>query len=269
MNRESVLLALTGAMLGVLALSAVLAAKLHPRPPAAEPEASALLGGGPAGESGFEDGEAVPVMAEDAPETPPEAGEPTASAETEPRDEPSAGPFYVALRVPDPIPGERLFVCDGAGCPLDAVLPDRNGDAAAGPFPPGRYSVCRGETEIGRFRLRDNAALDEAEGRLWTDGELLWIERFSPGSVRLTVTLPGPGWYALRLWDRDGRQWSRDLCVAADAPPEAGGTWTRALEYRGLPPGTYTVVHDRTVCARVEVAAGETASAAVVLEKPP
>ena len=59
---------------------------------------------------------------------------------------------------------------------MEEIPPNRDGDLSLGPLAPGCYGVCRGETVIGAFRLCGNAALGEAEGRLWTDGELLYLD---------------------------------------------------------------------------------------------
>lgn len=261
MNRESAGLVLTGALLGVLALSATVFARLFPPAreetvpaPAVSTAAFAAVRetAAPAAQeqTGAEQ-EAVPVLA---------ACDTTAEA-------PEAGPYYVAVAVPDPAPGEKLFVCDGLGCPLAGIEPDLDGDASVGPLPPGRYSIQRGQTEIGSFTLLENAALSEAEGRAWTDGERLYVERFTPGTVRLTVRLHATGRYTLELRDRDGRSWSRELFIPPGARADAAGAWVRVLDFQGLPPGLYTAARQNHPLGQTELAAGEIAALEVEIDK--
>lgn len=244
MDRESKALTLAGAILGLLALSATAAAGL--RPPARSPVPPEVSVSAAAAETE----EAVPVLA------------------TEPSVQfsPDAGPYYVSVRVTEPVWGERLFVCDGMGCPLEELLPDRDGDAELGPLAPGRYGLWQGQTRIGSFLLADNAALPEAQGRLWTDGELLHLERFVPGTARFTLRLPKPGYYGLLLWDRFGRRSARDLYLPENAEPDPEGGYLRVLEFPGLAPGLYTLARNGTVLAQVEVEAGQTALAELRIE---
>lgn len=193
---------------------------------------------------------AVPIFAEDA----------TAEEGS------AAGPFVVALRVTEAIWGEKLFLCDGTGSPLEEIPPNRDGDLSLGPLAPGRYGVFRGETEIGAFRLYGNAALGEAEGRLWTDGELLHLERFLSGTAGLDLTLDAPGYYSFRLCDQAGREWTRDLYIPDSERPNQGQAYRRTVEFQGLPEGLYTLVYRNTPLGRVEVRAGETAKAAFEIE---
>ena len=274
MNRDSFRLALTGVLIGALALSATVTARLIP-PARVEDGPEAAL----RAESAPED-EAVPAMATEAPPTEAALTEaaPTENAETAPApdteaetaageaDDPTAGPFRVALQIPDPIPGERLFLCDALGCPLEEVTADREGDAVLGPLAPGRYGLWRGETEAGSFRLKRNAALADAAGRLWTDGEVLRLERFVPGTVRLYCTVEDPGYYTLLLCDRDGRTRRGDLYVSDSAAPNEDGRWERTVEFGGLAPGLYTAVRRNTPLGQVEVRAAEIAELRLRIE---
>lgn len=166
MKSDSIRLAWAGALIGVLALSAVAAAGSRP-PRASEQDAAAVIAtvpaepsrgadgpaGGQAGEFEEDGGEAVPVMAQP----------------TEQRR------FRVTLRVEAPHPGERLFLCDRAGNPLERIAPDADGDAGLGPIPPGVYGIWRDGAELGSFRLLENAAPAEATGLLRADGALLFL----------------------------------------------------------------------------------------------
>lgn len=236
MNRESMALTLAGGLIGVLALSAGVFADLHP--PKAEPL--------PAGTAETaETASAVSRMEADDPALP-------ALAEQDA----DAGPFSVAVLASDPIPGERLFVCDSLGCPLDEITLDGAGKAALEPLAPGSYSVQRGRTEVGSFRLEEDGSLSETAGRVWTDGEQLRLERFTPGTARLNVTLGKPGYYTVTLCDRNGQTWSRDLYIPEDAPPGPDGAWLRVLDVPGLPPGLYTAVRRNRPLGQAEVPAG-------------
>ena len=150
---------------------------------------------------------------------------------------------------------------------MEEIEPDPDGAALLGPFAPGSYSVQRGQTEVAAFRLLDNAALCETSGRLWTDGELLWLERFTPGTLRLSVTLHGTGYYTMELRDRVGRVWNRDLYVPDGTPPDADGLWLRALDFQGLPPGLYTAVRQNRPLGQAEVSAEAIAELAIEIEK--
>lgn len=244
MNSDSIRLAWAGAAIGVLVLSAVVFAGA--RPPAQREES----GPGPAlvevmpGPTGFE-GEAVAAL-----------------AETE-----AAEPVPVVLRTEDPVPGERLFLCDAGGCPLEEIVPDAGGETVLGPLQPARYGVWRGGTEIAAFRLLRGAGLDEASGRLWTDGTALYLERFEAGTVRLRIALEQPGYESFQLCDRDGRSRSGDLYVPDSALPDQGRGYVRLLEFRGLAPGLYTLVRAGEALLQLTVRSGETAEAALRIEE--
>ena len=254
MKRESVLLTLAGVTLGVLALSASMLARLHPLTPE---ESTAVLAAEwetlpavlPA--ETFADAEVVQVMAE---------LDPT-------EDDPNAGPFLISLRVPDPAPGEKLFVCDEMDCPLEEIVLDQDGDAAVGPFAPGRYSIQSGQTELGSFRLHDNASLSDATGRAWTDGERLYLERFIPGTVRLTVTVHKTGYFAVWLCDRNGKSWRKELYVSEKTQRDADGAWVQILDFQGLPPGLYTATRRNQTLGQVELPAGETVQMQIQIDK--
>lgn len=243
-------LALAGMLIGLLALSATALAKLVPpaeeTPTAGLQEAGRLVGtAGP--EELRTEPAAIPVLAE----------------QEAPEEDPDAGPFRVSYRVRDPVPGEKLFVCDGLGCPLQGIEPDQKGEGVLAPLDPGRYSIQQGQTEIGRFRLGSDARLSETAGRVWTDGERLCLERFTPGTVRLTVTLRAPGYYTVALWDQDGRVQNRDIYVAEGTRPDGEAAWVRVLDFQGLPAGLYTAVRRNQPLGQVKVSAGETAALAI------
>lgn len=104
-------------------------------------------------------------------------------APSEPDEDPAAADRFLAgLRAEGPEAG-ALFLADADGNPLQRIQLDRDGDAALGPVAPGRYSVTRDGVLLGRFRMLDNAALTEADGCLWTDGELLYLSAENAGSA--------------------------------------------------------------------------------------
>lgn len=172
--------------------------------------------------------------------------------------------WYAALRVETPTAG-RIFVCDLRGSPLCAAVPDAEGDAALGPLPPGRYALYAENERLGSFRLTEDAALDEAAGRLWTDGEMLHLEAFRPGQAELSLTLPASGYYSLALVDDDGRRWTKDVFIPSDARPEQAGSYLRTLDFFGLPEGRYTLVWNRRPILQFPVLAGGVAQIPVAL----
>ena len=232
MNEYSTRLAWAGAMIGVLALTATVFANTRP-PEKTDPTAATL----------------PPALAE-------EAAYPEAVAVMAPETE-TAGPFLVALRV-EALPLEgQVFLCDANGSPIEAIQPDGSGDATLGPLGSGVYSIWRTGTELGRFRLLQNASLDETRGQLWTDGEVLHLERFLPGTAAIRLTVQERGFYSFTLYDRNGRQWNRDLFIPDSALPERGFAFVRTLEFRGLPAGLYTLVRRETPILQVLVQPGE------------
>ena len=232
MNEYSTRLAWAGTMIGVLALTATVFA--NTRPPEKTDPTAATLPPALAEEAAYP--EAVAVMA----------------SETE-----TAGPFLVALRV-EALPLEgQVFLCDANGSPIEAIQPDGSGDATLGPLGSGVYSIWRTGTELGRFRLLRNASLDETRGQLWTDGEVLHLERFLPGTAAIRLTVQERGFYSFTLYDRNGRQWNRDLFIPDSALPERGLAFVRTLEFRGLPAGLYTLVRRETPILQVLVQPGE------------
>lgn len=262
MNNDSMRLVLAGGMIGLLVLSAA-AWRAVRGPAAADPSRASDREAGIAASLApdAEHAAAVATLPKGERRETAEETEAAFGAEAVPifGEDVDAGLYLVALRVTEAVRGEKLFVCDGAGSPLEEIAPDRDGDQTLGPLAPGRYRVFRGEAEIGAFCLRSDAALEETEGRLWTDGELLCLERFVPGAARLDLTLPRPGYYSLRLCDRVGREWTRDLFIPDSARPDRNRAYGRTLEFRGLPEGLYTLVYAGSPLGQVEVRAGETA----------
>lgn len=244
MNDESIKLAMAGAMLGVLVLSASLLARSLPRTGAGTPTELTAAEGLPAPTGPPGTPEAVEAMAR-----PPELFESDL-----------IGPFAAALRVEAEAPRDRLFLCDEAGNPLEEVFPDKAGDAALGPLFPGCYSLWRGGQRLGSFRLLKNAALEDAEGQLWTDGELLHLEAFVPGSLGLRLELEKPGYYSLCLYRDQSPVRTLELFVASSAPPELGRRWLRQLQVPGLAPGTYTLVYRERPLGEAAVEEGTEAS---------
>ena len=245
MKSDSIRLSWAGAMIGVLVLSA--SAFARTRPPAragghSETRAAETAATAELPVRGTE-AAALPVMAE------------------------QTTRFRVAFRTAEPAPEERLFLCDAAGCPLEPLEPDPDGDGSLGPLAPGRYTLCAGAERIGAFRLLENGALAEAEGRAWTDGELLRLERFVPCGVGLELSLAAPGYYSFQLTDRDGRTRSRDLYIPDGTLPELGGRYRRTLVFRGLPPGLYTAVWRGEPLGQTQAAAGELAVLELRIDK--
>lgn len=164
---------------------------------------------------------------------------------------------YAALRLETPIRGQ-LWLCDLSGSPISEVEADADGDAALGPVTPGRYCLTLDSERIGSFRVLENAAITETAGRLWSDGEVLHLERFRPGQAEITLTLTEPGYESIQLVDDLGRRWTRDFFIPEQESRGADGTYVRVLRFQGLPEGRYTLVHDRRPLQQFQVLAGGT-----------
>ena len=244
MNDESIKLAMAGAALGLLVFSASLLAQSLPRRESEAPTELTVPEGllAPTGPPAAT--EAVEAMAW-----------PGDLFESE-----LIGPFAAALRVEAEAPEDRLFLCDAAGNPLEAVFPDKAGDAALGPLIPGDYSLWRSGQRLGAFRLLKNAALEDAQGQLWTDGELLHLEAFVPGTLELHLELDKPGYYSLSLYRGQSSVRTLELFVASSTPPDLGRRWLRKLEVPGLPPGPYTLVYRERPLGEAAVKAGQETS---------
>lgn len=241
MNPYSTRLAWAGAMIGVLALTATVFA--NSRPPGDQADSAAETSLVQQADAQAQT-EAVAVM----------APESTAS-----------GPFLVALRVEEPPAAGRLYLCDANGCPFQEAEPDAAGDCTLGPVPVGTYAIWQDGTALGSFELLSNAGVEAADGQLWSDGEVLHLERFCPGTAVLRLILHRTGYYSLLLCDAYGRQWTRDFFIPDSALPELGRTYVRVLEFRGLPPGLYTVVRRETPLAQFTVRAGEQTQTELVI----
>lgn len=270
MSSYSIRLAAVGAMIGALTLSAAAYANLsalrdggRAAAEATAPAGSAVRysdSGGPAG-----DPDAAPVWAAQraGPLEEPESG--PGQTETEQAAEAARPLWYAALCQTEP-QRRTIQLCDAQGGLCAEVRTDAAGNAALGPIPPGRYLLRAGAEALGSFRLLDNAALTEADGRLWTDGELLHLETFRPGQADFRLRLPRPGYYSFALVDDFGRRWTQDLFLPADAEPDADGVYSRLLSFRGLRAGRYTFVYARDPLLQVRVCAGATILTAVKIE---
>ena len=227
MNDYSMRLAALGAMIGVLTLSAAAYANVSAAARIPDP----------------------PAITTQAPAAPPQTGEAAEAL--------APAVCYAALRLESPVRGQ-LCLCDLSGSPLSVVEPDEDGDAALGPVAPGRYCLTLGSERIGSFRVLENAAITETAGRLWTDGELLHLERFRPGQAELTLTVLEPGYESIQLVDDLGRAWNRDFFIPEREHRGQDGVYTRVLLFQGLPEGRYTLVRDRRPLEQFQVLAGGT-----------
>lgn len=245
MNTYSSRLAWTGVMIGTLAMSAtVFANSLPPGNSAASTTAELTL-----------------LQQTEAPEPETDILAVMAS-EAEP-----AGPFFASLQVAEPPVAGHLFLCDETGCPLEEIPTDSRDICSIGPLFPGKYTFCQnGEEIIGSFRLLDNASLDETEGQVWTDGELLHLERFCPGTAVFTLHLPRAGYFNLSLHDENGTRRNADLFIPDHAPADEDGTYSRVIEFPGLAPGIYTAVRRQSPLMQVTVRAGERSEVELTIE---
>lgn len=233
MQSYSIRLACVGAMIGVLTLSATAVVNLTSlRSRAPTPETGALT---EPSEPQSPEGPVLELL-------PGLSLLPLSMAEAPEADSVDAPEYRVALQIGEGL-DRRLFLCDRLGNPLSPVTPDESGAADLGPLRPGCYTVCAGSQVLGAFQLADNAAVPQATGRLWTDGEILHLEKYCPGQAEVLLTLKGPGYYSFRLVDDNGRLWIQDLFIPASALPDQGTDYLRTVCFPGLPEGRYTLVH--------------------------
>jgi len=173
------------------------------------------------------------------------------------------GRFFVSLRADPDAGAEALLLCGADGEPLQTVAPDADGDAELGPLRPGSYSLYDGETELGKFLLAENAAILRADGRLWTDGELLHLAAQPPGALSVRCELSQPGYYAFTLTFPDGPARSAVLSIPRGAKKELAEGYLRSLLFEGLHAGSWQLWEGGEVCASGLLAQGETAQVAV------
>ena len=173
------------------------------------------------------------------------------------------GRFCVAFRAEPDAEAAELRLCDADGTPLSGIAPDAEGDAELGPLRPGSYRVYAGQTELGAFLLADNAAILRADGRLWTDGELLHLAAQPPGALSVRCELSQPGYYAFTLTFPDGPARSAVLSIPRGAKKELAEGYLRSLLFEGLHAGSWQLWEGGEVCASGLLAQGETAQVAV------
>ena len=259
MRNDSMAMAGAGLLICTLTLSAALAGG---RVPAISPEEETVLpvvlielpAASLAEPSSGSPGTAAPTpAASETARTQETAGEPEIAGTAETAGEPEAA-FLVALRFGKNAP-DRVFLGDSLGAPLEPAEPDGEGDATLGPVPPGIYTLVAGTRELGRFRLLDNAALADAGGQAWTDGEVLHLENYRPGAAAAEVRLPAPGLYSFCLTGSGGTC-RADVFVPARERPDGAGCWSRTLWFRGLPAGAYRLLWEERDLAGVVVRPG-------------
>ena len=244
MSMDSIRLAAVGAMIGVLTLTAA---------------AYANRGGGerPASESPPQTAAVCAAPTDDTRDDGVWGGQAAEAFAPEKR--------YAALRL-DVEGGLSLSLCTLDGTVIASLEPDADGDVALGPITPGRYAISSGQEQLGSFRMYDNAALGEAGGRLWTDGEVLHLADYLPGQAEISVTLPAAGYYSFALVDDNGLRRTSDIFIPSSARPDEGRSFLRTLEFYGLPEGRYTLVHRKLPLLQFRVLAGGVARVSAAVE---
>ena len=175
--------------------------------------------------------------------------------------------FLLALHT-DPAAGwSDLTVSGPEGSVPDPVDPDGDGDAALGPLIPGRYTLRRAGKVLGEFVLNENASVAIATGRLWTDGEVLYLEDFLPTEAELRLILEDRGYYGFSLVGEDGMARGGSVFIPDDARYDEGEVFLRTLRFPGLPAGKYTVCSRGRPVAEIETREGEVTSVELRLGK--
>ena len=239
MNRYSLRLAWVGTLIGVLTLSAVAIANLS----RAEARA-ARRNPGPAAPSQTAALETAAELWE----------EPAAQVFA-----PGDGDCSCLLCFSGTDAAGAYELLDLQGRSFGTIRPDSNLESLLGPLPPGRYQLTGDGTSLGSFRITEEEGIEETGGRLWTDGERLWLETFCPGAAEIRLQLPHPGYFSYQLVDDLGRQWTRDVFLSDRTPPDPDGLYRRVLRYDGLPEGRYTLVEAGQPLTQFRVLAGGTA----------
>lgn len=173
----------------------------------------------------------------------------------------------LALHTDPSLKWEDLALYGPEGSAPEPVSPDADGDAALGPLRPGRYSLRRAGILLGEFVLNENASVAIATGRLWTDGEILYLESFLPAEAELRLTLEDRGYYSISLMGEDGMSRSGAVFIPENASFDSGGVFLRILRFPGLPAGSYTVCYRGRPVAELEAGEGEVAGLELRLGK--
>lgn len=234
MDSYSIRLACVGAMIGVMTLSAAALGSLKKPEKTAQPALQTLQTGASAVTP-----ERQPVL-----------------LQAEQTGEAGAG-LLLALHTDPALDWDDLTVSGPEGSAPAPVNPDRDGDAALGPLLPGCYSLQEQGRPLGEFVLNENASVAIATGRLWTDGEVLYLEDFIPSEAELRLTLTERGYYSFSLVGEDGLSRCAALFLPENESYDPGGVFLRTLRFPGLPAGHYTLCSRGRAVAELDTRPGE------------
>ncbi len=234
MNSYSIRLACVGAVIGVLTLTAAALGGAGNKTPAAKktPPASAVSA---------QAGEGLQEL-----------------AQTEDRSVSVMLPtVLLALRADPALDWSGLTLCGPEEQDTAAVTLDADGDASLGPLCAGRYSLRKDGVLLGEFVLNENASVAIASGRLWTDGELLYLEKDIPSEAELRLTLTARGYYSFLLESEEGVSRAGAVFIPDTAAWDPGGVFLRTLRFPGLPAGKYRVLCGGRTVAEIVTKRGE------------
>lgn len=124
------------------------------------------------------------------------------------------------------------------------------GETKTKAMPPGDYCLLRQDESFVSFRLKQNAAIEMLGGNGWSDGEILYLEDLSGGSVQVVCWLTPEEFDSgehricwLNLYGEDGIQ-SAALHFPVDLEAEDNGMYCQSWSFQGLKPGIYTLEKD-------------------------
>ena len=131
--------------------------------------------------------------------------------------------------------GQTVELRDLTGSTLQQTTADESGYAVLAPIAPGCYTLRQGAYG-GDFRLAENAAVEALSGTLWSDGELLHLEQAETVSLTVECRIRPEDRgrvVTLSLTDRQGNCIDRSFVAGTEERCE--------VAFLGLAPGHYAL----------------------------